>query len=185
MKWTFARLVITIDPVLEHRNGSVWACRRNGETANGRMGGSARRRVGPSANATKWHNRTAQGFSRFSPGYDNERECALPARRSSGNVGRRRERAPEQDSERARCVCDNPRFERDVWRGNTRGGQPFRSPLQGESLLGPGPGLKPWAILLCHFVATSRIALSPNRPFAVSQLDPEIFPHEVIKHSGR
>jgi hypothetical protein len=33
----------------------------------------------------------------------------------------RPEGAPEQDSERARCVCDNPGFERDVWRGNTRG----------------------------------------------------------------
>jgi hypothetical protein len=25
MKWTFAQLILTIDPALEHRNGSVWA----------------------------------------------------------------------------------------------------------------------------------------------------------------
>jgi hypothetical protein len=51
--------------------------------------------------------------------------------------------------------------------------QPFRSPLQGESLLEPNPGLKPRAILLCHFVAFAhspirRVAESPSRPFARS-----------------
>src|SRR5580700_1323534 len=83
----------------------------------------------------------------------------------------RPERAPEQGSERARCFCYNPGFERDVWRRNTRSlrAQPFRSPLQGESLLEPDPGLKPWAILLCHFVA---ITASPFRPFAVSLPNP-------------
>ena len=74
--------------------------------------------------------------------------------------------------------------------------QPFRSPLQGEALLEPNPGLKPWAILLCHFVAVAasphrRIAVSPFRRFARSpfrrfaQLDPEIFAHEIIQHSRR
>src|ERR1700733_13348473 len=44
--------------------------------------------------------------------------------------------------------------------------QPFRSPFQGESLLDPNPGLKPWAILLCHFVAIAyrRVAHSPHSP---------------------
>jgi hypothetical protein len=87
----------------------------------------------------------------------------------------RPERAPEQDFERARCVCDNPGFERDVWRGNTRGvRQPFRSPIQGESLLEPHPGLKPWAILFSHFVATTirRFAVSPFRRFAHSPYRP-------------
>jgi hypothetical protein len=58
--------------------------------------------------------------------------------------------------------------------------QPFRSPPQGESLLEPDPGLKPWAILLCHFVAfgnppgarISSFALSPFRPFAHSPFPP-------------
>ena len=33
---------------------------------------------------------------------------------------------------------------------------------QGESLLEPYPGLKPWAILLCHFVATAVAARREN-----------------------
>jgi len=61
------------------------------------------------------------------------------------------------------------------WRGNTRGVRTtlFGRLFQGESLLEPNPGLKPWAILLCHFVAFAvspyrRIAVSPYRRIAVS-----------------
>jgi hypothetical protein len=41
--------------------------------ANGRMGAPAKGRIGVWAYATKWLNRTAQGFS---PGYAGKRECA-------------------------------------------------------------------------------------------------------------
>jgi hypothetical protein len=81
----------------------------------------------------------------------------------------RPEGALEQDSERGRSVCDDPGFERDVWRGTHAAyEQPFRSPLQGESLLEGDPGLKPWAILLCHFVAFGRIAFAAFAAFAAS-----------------
>jgi hypothetical protein len=86
-------------------------------------------------------------------------------------------RAPEQDSELARCICDNPGFERDVWRGNTRGVRTTLSAApSGRIFLEPYPGLKPWAILLCHFVATGRIAHSPIRRVVVS-------PIRLIAHS--
>src|ERR1700722_8332194 len=38
-----------------------------------------------------------------------------------------------------------------------------RPPLQGGSVLGAYPGLKPWAILLCHFMATACAPRSRHR----------------------
>ena len=77
----------------------------------------------------------------------------------------RPERAPEQGSERARCFCYNPGFERDVWRGNIRG---LRTTLlvapSGRISLEPDPGLKPWAILFCHFMADAFRGPFANRP---------------------
>jgi len=54
------------------------------------MGVSANGRVG--VMAMKWPNRIAQGFS---PGLA-QWEIALPVRRSSGNVGRRRKGATDE-----------------------------------------------------------------------------------------
>ena len=90
------------------------------ETANGRNG--------ETAIATKWHDRIAQGFS---PGWDNEFGCALkgrPNRIPSAAVAS----VMIQDLS---AMCDevtHAAYE-----------QPFRSPLQGESLLEGDPGLKP------------------------------------------
>jgi hypothetical protein len=114
------------------------------ETANGRMG--------VWANATRWHNRIAQGF--FSPGYDNEFGCALKARPNkipSVPVAS----VTIQDLSAICGEVTHAAYE-----------SPFRSPLQGESLSKPDPGLKPWAILLCHFVAIR------YHRFAVSLLAP-------------
>jgi hypothetical protein len=86
----------------------------------------------------KWHNRTAQGFS---PGDDNEFGCALKGRPN---------KIPSvpvwsvtiQDLGAVCGEVTHAAYE-----------QPFRSPIQGESLLEPDPGLKPWAILFSHFMA--------------------------------
>ena len=99
----------------------------------------------------------------------------------------RPERGPEQDSERARCVCGNPGFERDVWRGNTRG---VRTTLSVAPSGRISFRTRPRAKALGYSVMPlrgnrplRRIAHSPTRRFA--QSDPEIFAHEVIKHPGR
>jgi hypothetical protein len=90
----------------------------------------------------KWQHRIAQGFS---PGY--------------GHQWVRPEGAPERDSERSHgpaLTQDLKAIDGDVARHQVR--TTFRSPFQGDLIYGLNPGLKPWAILFSHFVATGVVA---------------------------
>jgi hypothetical protein len=59
------------------------------------------------------------------------------------------------------CVTPRPRLARRQW------AHPESCSVapSGRIFLEPNPGLKPWAVLLCHFVA---LAVSHVRPFAHS-----------------
>src|ERR1700733_13348472 len=123
--------------------------------------------------ATKWLYRIAQGFS---PGYDRHRGCALPVRHSFGNAGRRRKRAPEQESERVRRVCDDPGFERDVWRGtHTDVRTTLSVALSGRISFGPQPRAK---ALGYSVVPLRSDRVSPRRPFA-----PFAAPHHKVSRN--
>ena len=128
-----------------------------GERAKRLMGETATRR-----NATKWQNRTAQGFS---PGLLQKRDRPEP-RNLSGEQGDRRGGSGRDTALNSWVGDENEQTQFSF-------GRPFRA--RPRSLI--NPGLKPWAILSSHFVAVGICCIAvrpfagaPIRPFALSQL---------------
>src|ERR1700757_3611418 len=118
-----------------------------GAPAMARTGAAATRPRGDAANATKWLNRTAQGFS---PGLA-PKKIALKGR-PTGHAGQAR--------------ASRTSFKILGWRKDGQTRFSFGRPFKARPRSSTNPGLKPWAILFSHFVAITR-APSPFRPFAV------------------
>ena len=95
-------------------------------------------RVPPGQNLVVWLKLTLMWAK--APGYDNGRRCALEGRPNKIP----RVLVASVTIQDLSAMCGEVTAAVYV--------QPFRSPLQGESLE-PNPGLKPWAILFSHFVA--------------------------------